>query len=672
MTTLPQLIDVSGKPFPLERQLASGGEGAVFTLPNDKTQVAKVYHKPPTTQTVEKLRAMVGLTNPELVKVTTWPNGLLLDARSRQVAGFVMPRLTDFQPIQQLYNPAMRWKTFSRAGWKFQVCAAQNLAAAFDEVHKTGCLIGDVNQSNVQVSSQAMVRLIDCDSFQLRSNGKQFLCEVGVPHYTPPELQGKSSSGVVRTENHDRFGLAVLIYQLLFVGRHPYMGRYLGAGDPSFEQLIAEFRFAQGPASRNWEMDPPPHTPIFTDIPPEVCSLFRRSFERGSETGTRPLPIEWFTTLKQLGSISEIAKCPIDPGHEYWRGASSCIWCRIASVRGGPQYYFAVSTMANTFTVSGKAIIFAVDEKKLQEVLRRLAAVQLVVFVYDVTLFSPIQLARSKTITNNIHDNRSVAIALYSIIGVCLLTIPFGIWYRYNWVIGLLGAIVFRGFLALFRWRSPWHRELRQRKQLHNHALNKLDRLKISWQQSVQQYRGDYSILSEEISAGVAECRNLAAQYKAELQQLSANAESDARVRHLRLHLICDAKIDKVGAGRKQTLATHNIYTAADIDEHVIRQIDGFGDALTGNLLAWRKKILRQFRFDPHTAMSPTELRPLQSRFQTRQQQIINELDQRILKLESLTPACSTEIQLLIPKLKDAVAEYEQTKADLELMTLKN
>src|SRR5947209_2935353 len=142
-----------------------------------------------------------------------------------------------------LYNPVQRLKCYPRAGWDFQVRAAWNLAAAFDEVHKAGGLVGDVNQSNAQVSTRALVRLIDCDSFQIRANGKAYLCEVRVAHYIPPELQGKSLHGLIRTENHDAFGLAVLIYQLLFVGKHPFMGIDLGSGDPPFEQLIAEFRF---------------------------------------------------------------------------------------------------------------------------------------------------------------------------------------------------------------------------------------------------------------------------------------------------------------------------------------------------------------------------------------------------------------------------------------------
>ena len=314
---------------------------------------------------------MVCLANPQLLALAAWPTDLLYDARTRQLAGFLMPRLTDCHPIQQLYNPVQRLRSFPRAAWNFQTHAALNLAAAFDEVHKAGCLVGDVNQSNVQVSNQALVRLIDCDSFQVRMNGKAFLCEVGVAHYIPPELQGKSLRSLVRTENHDRFGLAVLIYQLLFVGRHPYAGIYGGKGDPSFEQLIADFRFSQGPAASDWGMAPPPHTPTFADIPPELCGLFRRSFERGSETGRRPRPAEWMGALQRLEQ--SMAQCSADPGHKYWHGAKSCVWCRLAN-RGGPEYYFGVVGGVGTFTV---------DEAKLQDVLRRLSAARQVDFTYS-------------------------------------------------------------------------------------------------------------------------------------------------------------------------------------------------------------------------------------------------------------------------------------------------
>ena len=56
---------------------------------------------------------------------------------------------------------------------------------------------------------------MDTDSFQVHEGGKHWFCEVGVATHQAPEMQGKSSyKGIVRTPNHDNFGLAVLIFQL--------------------------------------------------------------------------------------------------------------------------------------------------------------------------------------------------------------------------------------------------------------------------------------------------------------------------------------------------------------------------------------------------------------------------------------------------------------------------
>ena len=47
-----------------------------------------------------------------------------------------------------------------------------------------------------------------------------YACPVAKPEYTPPELQGKHLSSIVRTPEQDAFGLGVLIFQLLMEGNH--------------------------------------------------------------------------------------------------------------------------------------------------------------------------------------------------------------------------------------------------------------------------------------------------------------------------------------------------------------------------------------------------------------------------------------------------------------------
>ncbi|HEY1189929.1 MAG TPA: hypothetical protein VGE74_19925 [Gemmata sp.] len=656
--TPPPLIDAQGRPFPLGTHLASGGEGAVFTLPADPAQLAKVYLTPGDAPRAEKLAAMVALATPSLRTMTAWPTALLFDARTRAVAGFVMPRVPEAQPVQQLYNPVMRLKAFPRAGWTFQVRAAHNLAAAFDEVHRAGCLVCDVNQSNALVRADARVGLIDCDSFQVRANGKVYLCDVGTPHYTPPELQGRHLRGLERTANHDRFGLAVLIYQLLFVGRHPYAGVYSGPGDPSFEELIAEFKFAQGPRARTWGMAPPPHTPTFDDIPPDVAELFCRAFERGSESGTRPRADEWLPALQSLERGA--ATCRTDTGHRYWGGApGGCVWCRLAA-KGGPEYYFGVGI--------GTAIPFVVDEQKLRDILERLGRARPAEFPYDRSRYAAPNAPKPAPLPEGMDEHRTMVGVVSVVTGLCVAAMPLGLFRGFICVIAFVAALVFGAWLVVLLARSPWHREYRRRHRAYTRAAHALEDLEAEWEHLVREYHDEHSGRAHRIRGLVNECRTLVPQQQAELRQLAASAEAAARRRHLQLHLLADAEIPKIGAGRKQALAGAGITTAADVDRDRIRAIKGFGVALTSSVVAWRDGVLRAFRFDPAAAVSPGEQQGLVVKYRARQAQLVTEAERQLGELAPLGTRCQAALKTLVPELVRAVEAWDRARADFQVV----
>jgi DNA-binding helix-hairpin-helix protein with protein kinase domain len=336
------LTDHCGRVWTPSKRVAEGGEGAVYTLVEDGSVLAKLFTKPPSAQTVAKLAWMVKVGTPALKEFTAWPLATLHTQASPSPVGFLMPSFTGFQAIHHLYSPAQRERYFPRADWVFLAQVARNCAAAVDEVHEHGCVIGDVNQSNVLVSANALVALIDCDSFQVGADTATYLCEVGVELYTPPELQGRSFRGVIRTPNHDRFGLAVLLFQLLFMGRHPFIGRFSGPGDPlPVHRLIREFRFAFRASSRPPHTDRPPSSLSLNDISPGLANLFDRAFLPGSDRpNARPSPGEWIQALRSL--IQDLAVCTEDAGHRYVRSlARGCCWCALIR-SGGPNYFDSV------------------------------------------------------------------------------------------------------------------------------------------------------------------------------------------------------------------------------------------------------------------------------------------------------------------------------------------
>jgi DNA-binding helix-hairpin-helix protein with protein kinase domain len=147
------------------------------------------------------------------------------------------------------------------------------------------------------VADDATVVLIDTDSFQFSFGGVLFRCKVGVPEFTPPELQGKNLSTVVRTDNHDNLGLAILIFCTLMMGRHPFAGRYLGQGDMPMDRAIAEYRFAYSSRRGSTLMEAPPNVPTLAGLPVSLADTFEQAFGPGGSTGTRVSASEWATLL---------------------------------------------------------------------------------------------------------------------------------------------------------------------------------------------------------------------------------------------------------------------------------------------------------------------------------------------------------------------------------------
>ena len=241
-------VDSAGQPLILGKKLGSGGEGAVYELPSLNAAV-KIYHQPLLPDKQHKLHALVKASTPALLKVAAWPIALVYkrdeNAKRGDLCGLIMPKLGAYEPLHHLYSPAQRKQKFSDKSWAFLLHVARNIASVFDVIHAHGHIIGDVNPNLVYVDGKGLIRLIDCDSFQINHEQQVYGCDVGVPHFMAPELQEKTSfRGLVRHANQDCFGLAILIFHLLLMGRHPYAGVRADRADRSLEQSIAEFAYA--------------------------------------------------------------------------------------------------------------------------------------------------------------------------------------------------------------------------------------------------------------------------------------------------------------------------------------------------------------------------------------------------------------------------------------------
>jgi DNA-binding helix-hairpin-helix protein with protein kinase domain len=341
-TTPTTLLDAISQPVPLGAEIGRGGEGSVFEVVGQPAYVAKVFHKRPLADDHSaKLQTMIFGWSNDLETISAWPKSMLYDPTSRKPCGILISKMTGARQLHELYGTTNRRRHFPEVGWHHLILAARNTAAAFHTMHAAGIVVGDVNQGNLLVDKQMCVRMIDCDSFQIVNGEKVYHCPVGTPHFTPPELQSQKLRDVIRTGNHDRFGMAILIFHLLFVGRHPFAGRYHGPGDLSIEKAIAERRFAFSKNRSETLVEPPPASLLMEDLPAGIGSLFESAF-RVPEGGQRPSPMDWINQLDNLIKRRKI--CKFDQTHVYSLDAAECPWCRIEDA-GGPAFFVASGAM---------------------------------------------------------------------------------------------------------------------------------------------------------------------------------------------------------------------------------------------------------------------------------------------------------------------------------------
>jgi amino acid transporter len=332
---------LSGGLVTVGRLLKSGGEGEIYAVTAPRGLVLKKYKpqalvREPALEA--KLHAMTTSPPAEWQEAASghvtlaWPTQVVRE--NGRFAGFLMPAVdTDTSvELHQVTNPSDRRAATGKSAWRrgftwaYQVSTAANLARATHVLHTSGSVIGDFNERNILVTSQARVTLIDCDSMQFTaSGGRVYFCRVGRPEFTPPELLNADWTRTFRHPSSDLFALAIHIYQLLMEGEHPFRGAWSGTGEkPPVSDLAVTGTWA---FERRGKLGPRPTAIDVGLLPDSIRDMFRQAFENGAiSPARRPTALQWQQALTPL--LGRLRTCRADREHRYPpHHGSSCPWC---------------------------------------------------------------------------------------------------------------------------------------------------------------------------------------------------------------------------------------------------------------------------------------------------------------------------------------------------------
>ena len=199
-----------------------------------------------------------------------------------------------------------------------------SLLGTLRELHAAGVMVGDYNLANFLCDPDGdTVTLIDCDSWQVNVAGKTFRCPVAAPDMLAPELQGKELGKINRTLESEYFSLAILLFKVLMLGRHPY--DVVGGAGPVENIRKGYFPYGQGGGG----IPKGPWFNIWSHLPFKLKEQLILTFKEGApDASARTAITEWIDVLKlyqrELGKGWHDTQIkPATPKAKEYRGTQS-------------------------------------------------------------------------------------------------------------------------------------------------------------------------------------------------------------------------------------------------------------------------------------------------------------------------------------------------------------
>lgn len=337
-----QVFDINNKPQALGDCLGRGGEGSAHRLIARPELAVKIYADERLTaqgkQLQRKVEAQIAAWPQVQQLPVAWPRLSVFDAKGRWI-GYAM-RCGTGPKLRYLASPVLSARHFPKLSRRFIVNALISLTETVARLHGHGIYLGDVNLNNFLCDpDSARVTLIDCDSFQMTdAKGRLFPCPVGSPDTTAPEHLGADFASTRRTAESDAFSLAILLFQCLMLGRHPYDS--VGGCNPVENLRRGHFPYGLGGARPGTDGAIPegPWYLIWSHLSGKLKGAFIQTFTAGAtDPDQRTSVADWTKLLRQYRHAIEQGwlSDEVRPRQPKASGSSSSAPPRQAAPRSG-------------------------------------------------------------------------------------------------------------------------------------------------------------------------------------------------------------------------------------------------------------------------------------------------------------------------------------------------
>jgi DNA-binding helix-hairpin-helix protein with protein kinase domain len=532
-----------------------------------------------------------------------------------------------------------RKKRFPDKGYNFLIHVARNLATAFHKLHEAGLVIGDVNEGNILINASGMVAFIDCDSFQVQAGEQYFFCEVGVPRYTPPELLSLGSfANVVRSTNTDNFSLAVLIFQLLFLGRHPFAGRNTTKKDIDEETAIRQREFAYSLSDKKKQLSPPPDSLPIGYLNTDLVACLHQAFEQDR----RPSAADWVRVLD--AQLKDTLMCVESRLHTYPTNAPECPWCAFRKARG--ILYFLDDTYINASAVLGDIDSFVNGFKLDALEIKRWEG--------------PRQFPELKpnVINKQLYTDRAIIIygPIFPALMMILLTV-------FAWMPGVFLLVAWFFVYAFGPWRGRIQREYGALNAGYKKMLGNLTQL-INEHDSSRDL-GSYNRGLTNLARSVSDYKGLPEEFDRQRRAAEEKLYYEQLQHYLLLFRLADHEIPSIGATRKAALQNNGITTAADLQLLKTIKVPGIGPKNQQVLISWQRQMASGFVYIPDNTRIGAALDQVNDEIGKLRSKWANSIRQEYQALAYMRVNITNKASILERQIEDQARKAYQAELDL-------